>query len=310
MKKRSPTEILESRKNRHVEAGFARHPGKEFKDISFRAEETSVTPDYSKLQKGKKYVSLHTHPLSHKTLSDKTERRDGVFYGPNLPSEGDLRDFLYHPDEKIMYIAQQDPETGKVEGYYALKKTKRTPQIPATPVDPYMLGENPKDEQRKDYSDKSFDYRKIPIVHQLGRDLYNLIRAPALFEGDFDESEQFIHKKDTRGKLVNRGYISSKELDELRGKFYQKYGLKLRAVPAHGYYYEKSLGFKKKQSNLEHKIAAAFLFGISLVLLITTRMTGFVILDYRITNGLIIVPLILAVILALYAYFMAKINIE
>lgn len=131
-KKRSPTEILESRENKNIEAGLARYPGEEFRDIAHKAYKDSVNFDYTKLQKNKRYVTLHTHPFSHETVSDKFDLEDkNPLNGPNLPSVSDFLQFLKRSNERVMYIAQQDPKTGKVEGYYAIKKTNKTPKIPA-----------------------------------------------------------------------------------------------------------------------------------------------------------------------------------
>ncbi len=247
-RKRNPTEILEGR-DFSVEGAYFRHPGGEFKDMGHSASRSEVIPDYSQLEPGEPYTSLHTHPLGPEDVQEELVLgEDGrAVKGPNIPSEGDMRDFLERPDEEIMTIAQQDPKTGEVSGYLFVKKTSKTPEIPKVPINKADLDKAPDEETRSKLMDEFVAYGKLPEVRKLERDLYNHYHGPSLFEGDYDpEKDRFIPRKDADGKLVERNVQSGKFYVDLMNKFMKKYGLQFRTAARPGFYYEEGIGFKRK----------------------------------------------------------------
>jgi len=248
-KKKNPTEILEKRGNVGVEGAYSRHPGEEFKDMSHSAGRSEVILDYSRLESGKPYTSLHTHPFGPEDVQEELVLgEDGrAIKGPNIPSESDMRDFLQRPDEKVMIIAQQDPKTGEVSGYLFIKKTSKTQEIPKVPINKADLDKAPDEETRSKLMDEFMVYGKLPEVRKLERDLYNYYHGPSLFEGDYDpEKDRFIPKKDAAGKLVERNAQSGRFYVDLMNKFMERYGLQFRAAARPGFYYEEGIGFKRK----------------------------------------------------------------
>lgn len=122
-KRKTPTEIIERVYNPSLESAYIKLPRKNPHNVSSNREPNSVMSDYKKigklLKKGGKYFShIHTHPYFLKSNTPDV-----------LPSLNDLDNFLIHrKHEKTMIIAQQNSETGKVEGYFVMRKTKKTPK--------------------------------------------------------------------------------------------------------------------------------------------------------------------------------------
>ena len=79
---------MEGRGDFGVEGAYFRHPGGEFKDMSHSARRSEVIPDYSKLEPGEPYTSLHTHPLGPEDVQEELVLgEDGrILKGPNIPS--------------------------------------------------------------------------------------------------------------------------------------------------------------------------------------------------------------------------------
>ncbi|MEK6871529.1 MAG: hypothetical protein AABX16_01365 [Nanoarchaeota archaeon] len=125
MKKR-PKDIIRKNAN-ELEHAYVKFPGKEMVEITLDGSNSShkVTYDWEKMrslweQNGKQdYTTIHEHPRRPE------EYDEGIL----LPSENDIFSFLMDDHEKMMVIAQKNSETGKVEGYLCLRKTKRTPKI-------------------------------------------------------------------------------------------------------------------------------------------------------------------------------------
>lgn len=248
-KKRNPTEILEARKNYDLEGAYFRQSGEEFQDVAHSHSRFSVIPDCSKLKKGKFYTSLHTHPLGPEDVQSELvlNEQGETLRGPNIPSEGDMRDFLQRPYEKTMAIAQQDPKTGEVSGYLLIRKTKKTPKIPEVPANQADLDNALDKNMEKELREKLADYTQLPEVKRLERDLYNDYHAPTLFEGEYNtKKDKFIPKRGPDGKPIERKVQSGEFYTELMNKFMDKYGLHFRAAVNSGYRYEKGIGFKKK----------------------------------------------------------------
>ena len=125
MKKRRArvTERLEANPEaRQKERSYIDVSGKTY-DITFNNEEKGVEPDYKKIREILKkhnettYSSTHQHRV---TPGDDEKI--------NLPSHNDFMRFLVGDDIKTMRIAQLNTKTGKVEGYYVIRKTRKSPK--------------------------------------------------------------------------------------------------------------------------------------------------------------------------------------
>jgi hypothetical protein len=129
VKKRSPKFIIED-KNPLEEHAYLRIPGMEMQDISQKSSRDKVDVDPAKVKSllneySGKYSSLHEH-----TLAQNGEEEWGYVA---TPSGGDLGYFLsnkYGARQKAMHIAQRNGNSGKIEGYITLRKTKETNLIP------------------------------------------------------------------------------------------------------------------------------------------------------------------------------------
>src|SRR3989344_1471147 len=115
-KKRSSKEIIEQEKNPSVEHAYIKYPGKELIDISTDSRKDRVEPDWERigeLQKkyDKPYSMVHTHP-------GETDAAHPFGYN-------DIPSFLIEENWKTMEVAQTDNKTGKLIGYFVLRKTKK-----------------------------------------------------------------------------------------------------------------------------------------------------------------------------------------
>lgn len=267
-KKRSPTYKIESDKSaREGEKAYMKLPGK-LVDITGSSSENSVMENFDLMEKeynksGRKYYShLHTHPIPEETY------KAGM---GSLPSKEDFVPFLLNNDEKTMIIAQQSPETGKVQGYYFFRKTKKTPKsnienFPA--LVKKMMGED---------AEKLGEelYKKDPFVKKVQDDAWNY-RLKAV--------GRFSHAK------------PPKEREEALNEMTEKYKLQQRYVPAPGFEFERGTKFSRKKDDLE-KIAAVFLIiGLTLILLVNPSITGFAVLDNSYTSSLLVVGIFLILI--------------
>jgi hypothetical protein len=120
---KSSKKIIQSIVNPKKEHSFVKEPRGELIETTGKSIDESVVHDVSKIitwiknVRGKKpFQSVHTHP--HHTNSNR--------YGSALPSPADL---LYTTSKRNLitteYIAQQDENTGELQGYTALHN-KRT----------------------------------------------------------------------------------------------------------------------------------------------------------------------------------------
>ncbi len=127
-KQKSPTKIIESRKNPGVEGAWIKSPGAKLEYLATNSQEGEAKLDVDiqnkYIKKGGRYSTIHTHP-------------EGFFpgWGTPMPSWLDLEGFLISKVD-TMIIAQQNKKTGKVAGYAIIKKTKKTEET----LFPYMEG--------------------------------------------------------------------------------------------------------------------------------------------------------------------------
>ena len=123
-RKTSETELLENKRNKYFESMYLKFHGGKVEDITKRGSPFSADANIQKVFKmykrnvGKKARFTHNHP-TYRFLSYST--------GP-VPSETDFKTFLKNNLVETMAVAQNNPFTGKVEGYFIAMKTDETPK--------------------------------------------------------------------------------------------------------------------------------------------------------------------------------------
>ncbi|MDP4039874.1 MAG: hypothetical protein Q8P57_04830 [Candidatus Pacearchaeota archaeon] len=130
MKKRRAKEVFESA-DRTREHAYVIFPGEEMIEVTLEGSNTEkeVKFDFSKIRKlyderKRTYVTAHEHPM-------KTEEHTGYL---TVPSIADVRGFLLDDFARMEVIAQRNSETGKIEGYFCLRKTRATPKVGYSPM--------------------------------------------------------------------------------------------------------------------------------------------------------------------------------
>lgn len=138
-KKKRPQELIEATARPKLEQAYVKFPGREMVYVGKNETEESTRFDHSKIRKQWKhnnrsrYTQLHTHPvpLDHQGLSEEMYM--------SLPSSADIYDFLVDDNEETMVVAQTNAENSKLNGYFILRKTKKTPKSGITKI-PGLLG--------------------------------------------------------------------------------------------------------------------------------------------------------------------------
>lgn len=209
-KKKNPTEILESIKDPSLEIILAGHPGKEMEDISQTRSRDFVHCDEKRLKEiadenNGKYRLLHNHPRTEEDLN----------ISHSLPYPGDLLSFMIEKGVETSRVAQQDPQTGKVAGYYIVRKTKETPQIILEPT-------------RGSSSEK----KKWVIEHPVEK-----VQSDK-FWLDIENYEKlaFLREEKQNPEALAKGLQI----------FADEYKLQIRIIPRPGYLYKEGIGFIKK----------------------------------------------------------------
>ena len=138
VKKRGPTEVIESTPHPKIEHSFIKYPGEEPADVTdYRKSKTyRAKKDWTKSSKlidsnkGRRYTDIHTHPTSIDYVFGASKKRLSRIKDSNaLPSGTDLRVFLKRDDLKTAVIAVRDSQTGEVLGYHFFRKTRNTPSF-------------------------------------------------------------------------------------------------------------------------------------------------------------------------------------
>jgi hypothetical protein len=130
MKKRRAKEVFESA-DRTREHAYVIFPGEEMIEVTLEGSNTEKEAkfDFSKIRKlhdkrKRTYVTAHEHPM-------KTEEHTVYL---TVPSIADVRGFLLDDFARMEVIAQRNSETGKIEGYFCLRKTRATPKVGYSPM--------------------------------------------------------------------------------------------------------------------------------------------------------------------------------
>lgn len=250
-KVRTPKEILEGRKDPHIEEGYVTSPslnreGKEMVNVNKAYSAYGVKFDYDKIneitEKGEGFSTLHTHPKSEEDLE-----WDSAMY-----SKGDLIDFFSEPRQRAMKVAQQDPRTGKISGYLVMRKTKRTPSFPSW-----------SNMDTKEERDRLLE--EHPELQEFVRDAMKYASV-AEYSGPPEESY---------GSNIQRAFNS----------FADKYGLTVSYLPEKGYHFKEGRGFVKKK-DLGSLVASLLLFASAFILFSSFSFTGNIINSYPVEFSL------------------------
>lgn len=114
--KRAPRDAIENVSDPQNEHWYMKFPGKEMKPRLLKKTNARMAVAEDKYTEPNQ-IDVHTHPG-----------------GTPLPSPKDIRNLLYHPLKKTMVIAQTDSDSGKLEGYFVLRKTKDTLPVYSQPM--------------------------------------------------------------------------------------------------------------------------------------------------------------------------------
>lgn len=210
---KSQQKILEEDKSPQFEAGYLRVGGKRY-DIRRKMPHQLTADDRSRMDIDeerlakavgtRRYSVLHTHP--------RTKQQAKKF--PSFQSDLDILDFLGRLAMRTCIVAQRDPITGKVAGYFFLRRTWRTPTIPPKPLD-----------NEKGYR----EWLGLAQVRRLLKDLQEVYASWP--EGESFETLQPIKAKERR--IIHAAFLL----------FCKRYHLRFRAVPVKGYTYKDGAGF-------------------------------------------------------------------
>ncbi len=274
MKRKRAVGILEEDKTPQFEMKLAKKTGGKWTELPSERHTTSAVHyegDLRKITEEKPYSLLHTHPKiepdtkvkdasflideeflrNHRTMgaSGKLEVDEnathelihGLREGTTLPSIQDITRILEEEKYTFMEIAQRDPVTGKVAGYYFVKKTKDTPHIP---LRPYGL-------RGEEYEKAIENWRSKSEVKKFS-DIFKSVRYKSRWLPGPHSGEKFTDKQ---------RYDNQKAFDELT----QKLSLRVRYVPTKGYEYVQGFGFVKnrkedRKRTLEHRVAVVIMF--------------------------------------------------
>jgi hypothetical protein len=263
-KKRSPKEIIEESDDPKIEHAYIKFPGREIVSVTSRATKDMAELDYEKIRElyeknqGKKYTQIHTHPYDPAKYSKRK-----ITEASPLPSGSDMALFLKDDNARTMVIAQQNQDTGKVAGYFMLRKTKKTKPIGASPID-----------TQKDFKERYFS------------------------EGMTGGTKKLLQiRKDLRGikkKTKKYGKVKSlivllddpQLLAEAVDRMAKRYKLQTRFLPAEGYQTDESRT-KFVRKGLENKLVL-ILGGLSFLLslfFLSSNLTSFTIFNLNQTRS-------------------------
>jgi len=234
-RKKSPTEILEEDNEPLYEAGLVKIRGGNYVDYRGHksTDSSSMDPEFRRKHMGDKpYTVIHTHPkLERQTkVEDPSMLIDPILRGfvdpeeldmkteemresPSLPSGADLLQILADKNNRTSIIGQRDPVTGKVAGYFIIKRTKDTPAI-----EPIPYGN----------ADKVIKWYNSSEVNEFKRTTEALGYFPVPETGAKLTLEQMADKERALKQIAD------------------KYKIKIRTVSNKGYEYKDGFGFIKK----------------------------------------------------------------
>ena len=278
-KRVSPTKIIETA-GAEKEHAYIQFPGRELIDVTLKSRELQgvlgkenyVYLNEDKIRQsrekyGRKYSDVHTHVYN----IENTKNNEGS----PLPSDVDLREFMRDKDSKTMFIAQQNKESNKVEGYFVVRKSsKKQPE-----------------EERK------YNLGFLPSVKK-----YGSIGAGYWLLGKVGIKEKEVDLMDYKNKRgLAQSAKSRKIILPAFNEFAQKYGLKYRYVSAKDFSFDESSARFEKET-LEGKVEAVVAItclAISLIFL-TSNITGNIIGSSTTSNILGVILLLVGIVGAFF----------
>lgn len=130
MVKRRAKDVFESAE-KTKEHAYVIFPGEEMVDVTLNGSNSDREAkfDFDKIRslyeaRKRTYVKAHEHPM-------KSEEHTAYL---TVPSITDFNGFLLDDYERMMVVAQRNSDTGKIEGYFCVRKTKKTDKIGYTPI--------------------------------------------------------------------------------------------------------------------------------------------------------------------------------
>jgi len=156
--KKSVKKRIEEDSHPNLEKGMVRVKGEKWRDFGEerRKYTLGISPEYvDRETRGHNYTFLHTHPtlgkdtvvenpktvlgeINLETFKTNEERKkviESLRKDDSLFSNEDIMRFLTEKNYRTAIVAQRDPVNGKVQGFYFLRKTKKTPELPQYPRD-------------------------------------------------------------------------------------------------------------------------------------------------------------------------------
>ena len=187
----------------------------EIYDLTAFSYPNETIPDYKKIKelmverKDNKYFDAHNHRYG------KEQIEGGM---GSIPSDGDFFRFLADDDEKGMIIAQQNPESGKVAGYFIFEKTEKTPKADFSFSEEFSRFDNKKD------------------LEENGE---KMIKSK--FEGGKVDDAVWDYRVKAFGQF--RGKRPPAVRQEALEEFLNKFDITAKYIPQDGFEYEKGTGF-------------------------------------------------------------------
>jgi len=130
MAKRKAKDVFESAE-KTKEHAYVIFPGEEMSEVTLEGSNSGKEAkfDFNQIRqlyetRKRTYVTAHEHPM-------KSEEHTAYL---TVPSIADVRGFLLDDFARMEVVAQRNSETGKIEGYFCLRKTKKTKKVGYTPM--------------------------------------------------------------------------------------------------------------------------------------------------------------------------------
>ena len=290
LKRKSPTKFLED-KHPYPENEYAyiKTPGK-LVDITAGLRDThDVIPDLKRV-----YSMVHSgqFPRGYTSVHNHSSQFDFSNTLPSARDLGTLFSLLYH---RGMIIAQHSLKSGEIEGYYFVKKSKKTPKFPTLSeaeslhinklLHQAFENRNETKNPKKETADRFLKkyYRKhVHALKDLESDLTSYAHSnPSLhLDEDPDQEEKHFRALET---------------------FCGKYNLLLRIVPTRGFKFDRHTAKFVAETGLESKLRVLTLIAAFILIItsFTSSITGFIIatIPQNTHNLLSIIFLILGIVI-------------
>jgi hypothetical protein len=254
VKSRSPKELIESAKNPKCEHAYIKFPGRKIEEVSDSEQEGKVVTNWSKVEElsrknnNRMYTHIHTHPVSN--------QEEHSF--AHIPSAKDIQGFIYDDNEKTAIIAKTNANTGELEGYTILRKTKNTPRS---------------------------GYNRLPGFYNRLKNIFTMPQADARY---FDDHLQRYSNR-CEIALEKKDYTDLEEATKVLAK---EFDLQYRFVPT-----KKYSGVVRRESGKLEKvtIAASIIGTIGGLFLLSSNITGNAIANVSQSSGNILGAVLLVV---------------